>query len=1162
MPLAAPCPACGAANEPGDRYCGNCGTALATPAAGVSSAASRVAAPSAAERRTVTVLFADLVGFTPVSDGEDPEAIRDMLSRYFAVARERIDRYGGTVEKFIGDAVMAVWGTPTAHEDDAERAVRAAFELVDAVATLEGPDGSPLRLRAAVATGEAAVDLAAVGEAMVTGDIVNTASRLQSVAAPGSVVVGEGTVRAASGAIAFESLGPQQLKGKAEPVPAWRAVRVVANRGGAGRTERLEAPFVGRDDEFRHLKDLFHATERERRARIVSVVGQAGIGKSRLAWEFEKYIDGLVGDVYWHQGRSPAYGEGVTFWALGEMVRRRAGIAEGEDAEATRAKLTATLDRWLPDPDERRWVEPRLAHLLGLREAPAGQVEELHAAWRRFFERIAEHGPTVLVFEDLQWADRGLVSFIESVVEWSRQYPILVITLSRPELVERHPTWGAGQRNFSSLNLEPLGQDEMAELLAGLVPGLPEDASRAILDRAEGIPLYAIETVRMLVDAGALVPEEDGCRVARPIERLDVPESLQAVIAARLDGLSPEERALVQDASVLGQSFTIESLAAISARPVDELETALRPLARREILSVEVDPRSPERGHYRWVQGVIREVAYARLARRERVARHLAAARYLESLGDDELAGILAGHYAAAHRAADRGPEADALAAQARLALVGAANRARSLHSHDQALGYLEQALEVAADPVEQATLHEQAAAAAAAAARSPDAIRHLEQAIGIQQAAGDRVMVARLTAKLGANLLMASKVEPALEALTRAMAELPPLDEDPVGVPIAAALGRAYLLHGEADAARPWIDAALDAAEKHDLREQTEDLLISKGWVLALAGHYREAVALLEGALASSVRSGSLQSMSRARMMVSNYLATEDPIGAFRVGREGSDQFLALGMRGNAGALAGNAAYGALQAGDWEWVLEAREQIDRPELNPISRTGLTGVAAVIEAFRGHPDRAAALLASLDPGIAGSTSPQDHHVDIDAMVALASGDLEAAEARAFESMQAINQEPIAMQFGIRASAWRRDLDAIRRWETLIDQPGFRGAWADGCRQELATAIAALEGRQDEALERGRATTARWRELGVDFDVAMSILDRLILLGPGAASSAEVAEARAIFERVGAVTMLDRVGAALGADGSGELADSPAAAGPGAGDRTEAQTSRR
>ena len=402
---------------PGQKFCGECGSALAggdgPPGAAPGDAGSRGPGGSAAttsgqgaapvaERRLVSVLFADLVGFTPFAEDRDAEEVRETLSRYFDVAQEVVKRYGGVVEKFIGDAVMAVWGTPTAHEDDAERAVRAALELVDAVGAL----GPAFSARAGVLTGEVAVTLGATNQGMVAGDIVNTASRIQSAAQPGLVLVGEATYRAASASIAFESVGERDLKGKAAPVPVWRAVRVVAERRGRGRSDLMEAPFVGRDADLRLLKDLYHATARERRTRLVSVTGIAGIGKSRLAWEFEKYLDGVVEQVWWHHGRSPAYGQGVTFWALGEMVRGRCGLAETDDEATTRAKLATTVATHVADEDERRWVEPSLLALLGI-EAPAAGREELFSGWRTFFEWLAATAPVVMVFEDLHWADDG-----------------------------------------------------------------------------------------------------------------------------------------------------------------------------------------------------------------------------------------------------------------------------------------------------------------------------------------------------------------------------------------------------------------------------------------------------------------------------------------------------------------------------------------------------------------------------------------------------------------------------------------------------------------------------------------------------------------------------------------------------------------------------------
>ncbi len=442
--LARPCPTCGTLNSPPVKFCGECGTALEgadqAAATAVPPAAETPERSSAAERRLVSVLFADLVGFTTLSEARDPEDVRDLLTRYFETARTLIARYGGTVEKFIGDAVMAVWGAPVANEDDAERAVRTALDLVRSVTELGAEVGAPdLRARAGILTGEAAVTIGAQGQGMVAGDMVNTASRIQSAAEPGSVFVGESTKRATEAAVGYEDAGPHELKGKAEPVQLWRALRITAGAGGSLKTGGLEAPFVGRDREMRMVKELFHASSDEGKAHLVSVVGLAGIGKSRFAWEFYKYFDGLPQDTWYQRGRCLAYGDGVTYSALAEMVRMRARIAEGEDQASATAKLTVSLEEHIPDPEERRWVEPRLAHLLGLEEGGARSRDDLFAAWRLFFERLAETGPTVMIFEDMQWADAALLDFIEYLLEWSRGHPLFVLTLARPELLDRRP---------------------------------------------------------------------------------------------------------------------------------------------------------------------------------------------------------------------------------------------------------------------------------------------------------------------------------------------------------------------------------------------------------------------------------------------------------------------------------------------------------------------------------------------------------------------------------------------------------------------------------------------------------------------------------------------------------------------------------------------------
>ena len=597
-------------------------------------------------------------------------------------------------------------------------------------------------------TGEAAVTLGAIGQGMVAGDLVNTASRLQSAAAPGTVLVGEATQRAASIAITFEPVDEQYLKGKAAPVAAWRAVRVVAQRRGRGREDRLEAPFVGRDAELRLLKDLFHATTRDRRVRLVSITGQAGVGKSRLAWEFLKYVDGVVDAVFWHEGRSPAYGQGL--YLLGP---RRDGPLAGLTCSRTmtsrpRARRSAPpSSASSPTRTRPAGSRPPSWPCSGSVIAPEGGSQGMFAAWRTYFERITGHGTVALLFEDLHWADSGMLDFIDHMLDWSLNVPILIVTLSRPELLDNRPGWGAGRRNFLALDLQPLDDAGMRELLGGLVSGLPEPAIRSIVTRAEGIPLYAVETIRMLVADGRLVARDDGrFEPAGELGDLAIPETLHALIAARLDALAPEDRMLVQDAAVLGQSFTTAALAAVSGLEADALEPRLGALVRADLFHREVDPRSPERGQYAFVQAVIREVAYSTLALRDRRGRHLAAARYFESLGDDELAGALASSLPGGLRSAPEGPEAEALASQARIALRAAADRAIALGSPLQAVKYLEQAIEVTDSDEDRAAMLEQAGEAASN--RCPNAIwrsRSCEQAQEVRERLGDERAVARV---------------------------------------------------------------------------------------------------------------------------------------------------------------------------------------------------------------------------------------------------------------------------------------------------------------------------------------------------------------------------------------------------------------------------------
>ncbi len=1149
--LAAVCAACGTPNEAGAKFCGSCGSRLGTGgAAGAGAAAGAGGGPAArgteapvgdghggstqAERRLVSVLFADLVGFTTLAADRDPEATRELLGHYFDTARDVIARYGGTIEKFIGDAVMAVWGAPTAHEDDAERAVRAALELVDAVRGLSDPAaGIDLQLRAGVLTGEAAVTMGAQGQGMVAGDLVNTASRLQSVAPPGAVLVGDTTRRAAGRAIAFEAAGEQLLKGKAAPVVAFRAVRVVGERGG-GTQDLVEPPFVGRDDELRLLKDIFHAAGRDGRARLLSIVGQAGIGKTRLAWELEKYLDGVVETVYWHAGRSAAYGAGSAFGALAEMVRRRARLGEGDDATVTRRRIAELAAEWLPDPAERARIEPRLLALLGAGEAPPGGREELFAAWRTLFERIAARGTTMLVFEDLHWGDDGLLDFIDHLLDWSRQHPLLIVTLARPELLDRRPGWGTDRPNGTALRLEPLADRAMRALLDGLVPGLPGPAVEAILERAGGIPLYAVEIVRMLLADGALVEAEGAFRPARDLSTLRPPESLVALVGARLDGLDPADRGLVQDASVLAGRFSVAALAAVTGDEPDRLEPRLRGLVRREVLTLETDPRSPDRGRYGFVQALLRDVAYSTLARRDRRARHLAAARHFEGLGDEH-ASALAEQYLAAFRAAPDGPEGEAAAAQARLALRAAAERAIDVGAFEQAVVHLRAASEIATTDAEAAAALGRAGEILVYAGRAEESRPVLEEAIARLQATGDRSAVIGASGTLGGMYASASQIGAAVELLEPLVAEAEALAPGPDAARFAEAWSRALFRANRNTEALPWSDRAIALCEDAGLELLCGHALVTRASVLLALDRRREGWALLRGARDLMEEDGLHWVALRASVNMASFSAEDDPRGALDIVREGTELATRLGLLGYATYLMGNALDAGGVLGEWEWVETTALRFAELHRDPASHAWLTWVATSISTYRGedHPD---ALESMWRTGEAAA----DPQTMANAASSLARRDYVRGDYAAGVAW-------LRRGRGVFASGWASELGFEARLALLA---GDASALAE-VREVLATrrgrravpveqamveaAIAALEGRRGEAIAGYRAVIDRYRELGMRFVLALTVLEVAAVLGPEAAAELGAsAEARATLVELRATPLVARLDSLLGA----------------------------
>jgi class 3 adenylate cyclase len=667
------CPSCGQQNPEEARFCNACATPLHLEERAVGD-----------ERKTVTVVFVDLVGFTAQAERLDPEDVRELLTPYHAHVRAELERRGGAVEKFIGDAVMAVFGAPAAHEDDPERAVRAALAIRDW--SVEQTD---LQVRIAVNTGEALVNVGArpaEGESMVAGDVVNTAARMQTAAPVNGILVGETTYRATRDAISYRGTQPVEAKGKAEPIAAWEALDPLASYG-VDVAGRAQTPLVGRERELELLRSILGRVRNERAAQLVTIVGVPGIGKSRLVRELFQIVDEESELINWRQGRCLPYGESVTFWALGEIVKAEAGILESDSRAEAERKLRDAVERLIAEASETRWLESELRALVGVSGDGTGgaDAENATAAWRRFLEAIAERGPMVLVFEDLHWADDGLLDFLDDLVDWLRNVPLLVVGTARPELLERRQHWGGGKANATTISLQPLAEDDTARLISTLLeqPLQLADQQSVLLERAGGNPLFAEQYVRMLSERGTTT---------------ELPESVQGVIAARLDALPRAEKELLQEAAVHGKVFWVGGVAAATAADAAEVEQLLRSLERTDF--VRRERRSAVAGdmQYSFQHVLLRDVAYGQIPRRSRALKHRRAGEWVEGLGRaQDHAELLAYHY---ERALDlaraAGLDDDPILLQrTRESLQAAGERAMALSAYESAAAFFAEALEL-----------------------------------------------------------------------------------------------------------------------------------------------------------------------------------------------------------------------------------------------------------------------------------------------------------------------------------------------------------------------------------------------------------------------------------------------------------------------------------
>jgi class 3 adenylate cyclase/tetratricopeptide (TPR) repeat protein len=1159
--LARTCPSCGQPVQAGFKFCGHCGSAIGAAAEVPAQAAAPVV--PLAERRLCSVLFCDLVGFTPLSEARDPEEVRELLSAYFETASTVIGRYGGVVEKFIGDAVMAVWGTPTATESDAERAVRAALDLVDTVRQLGAERHvETLAARAGVVTGEVAVTIGAVNEGMVAGDAVNTAARVQAAAGPGQVLVDSATQRLASSAIGFEGADLHALKGKSEPEQLWRATRVISGVGWSQRVDGLEAPLTGRDAEVRTIRELFHATAERRTPRMVVLSGPAGVGKSRLGWEFRKHVDGLVDLVNWHHGRCLSYGEGVSFWALAEMMRQRLGIAEDDQPELAAVKLVQGMEQWVPDEVERAYVGTRLARLLGVPYAADTGAElsreELFAGWRIFVERMAAEAPVVLMLEDAQHADRGLLDFLDHLVDWSRDLPVYVLVLTRPELDDVRPGFGTG-RNRVLLTLDPLDDASMRPLVDALVPGMPVAARDAIVAQAQGVPLYAVETVRSLVDRDVVQPIDGVYRLVGDVGELVVPDSLHALLAARLDALAPEVRRLVADAAVLGTSFTADALVAVSELEAGALHERLAELLRREVLTVSADPLSPERGSYQFAQDLLRQVAYDTLSRRDRKARHLAVAGYLRGTfpnDGEEVVDVLARHYLDALAAVPDDPDADALREHAVAALVRAAERAartgapdHASHSYLQAADLLEQD---GRDPRRCAQLVEHAIEAAFESGAANEVVELAEANIQRYAALGETRAAARSRIQQGRGLIRMGRYTGARETLNEAIAGL----QDPPDADTVAALEQVALV--ETWAGTPEADAAtvdvLRLAQGLELGPTAmAGVLHVRGMHLARDGrlmeavfHMREAVRLAEEADRPDLVGLYLTNLGSSLMGYDPSSSADETRRALDISRRG-------GNRRGVSVCASNLAQVLIHTGRWD---EAAELLatggDADETSEAGELAAWARLLLVD-LRGDPATARGILARFEI-LPNSDDPEDQAAVAigEAMTAAAEHDPDVALAHALRALTFVDALGVSHEtlrwgwpIATRIAVDRGDTDLIERLLAMlpVEMPRLVPPMLRAERLLVLARRAAAEGSDDAGAAFETALTAM-REMSPPHLLAHGLLDHaehLAAHGDPAGAAAAVDQARAIGVRLGCRPVVARAEALSASVGSAEPA---------------------
>jgi class 3 adenylate cyclase/tetratricopeptide (TPR) repeat protein len=1141
------CPSCGEAAPPEARFCMACGAQLDGAAAVESGTTTASGAPEQPmeERRQVTVLFADVSGYTAIAERMDPEAVKTMISGVMRRLEEEVERYCGTVDKYIGDNVMALFGAPVAHEDDAERAVRAGLGMQASMPEinerLEARYGVSLALRVGVNTGE--VLAGAVGDAYtVTGDTVNVASRLQTAGEPGSVLVGERTYRATAEMIAYRPLGALDLKGKSEPVPAWEAVEPIAAQPSRRAPSRRETPLIGRADELALLRSIYGRVAREGRPHLVTLIGQAGVGKSRLLRESMSMLSDQQPEPVVREGRCLPYGSSIVFWPLAEVVRGECGIVDGDDAEVAWGKLSTHLGELLREAfDEPEESSARktavIGSLLGIEPPEGGNVdaedpqrirEQFFSAVRSSVEAIARRSPLVLAFEDIHWADHGMLDLIEYLAGWVRA-PLLVLCLARDELLERRTSWGGGRRGASSIFLEPLSEQQTRELVAAL---LPDERARgelapAVAERAGGNPFFAEEMVRMLAEEGT--------------EGADLPDTVQGLLAARLDSLDPFERRLVQQAAVVGRTFWEESLEAVAAEEGRDLQPALATLQDKDIIV-------PQAGN--WLAGepelafkhvLIRDVAYAMLPQAVRARKHFEVGDFLEQrAGDrsDEVVALLAEHYGRAAALASEsqlpGEQLAPIHDKALRFLEAAGDAAAAFFSNNEAFSHYQSARELGAahDPAVLARIGEKQGDVALRLGRVDAAIAVWGECLEHHQGKDSLARVADLHRKIGAGLWhkgerkqaiehhqqginLLKDGEPCLElvrlyeeaawlymqtgdnmlaiyAAEKSLRLAERLGETRAASRAHGIFGRVFGRIGDTAKARENLERSVELARGSNASEAILALLALGHHLEMFEADYRAAATAYADGLAQAEEIGDVPAQVELQSALAQLSVYR---GDWSAVEEASDAAARLSEReGLVGKLClPHALRGLLRWRDGDW--DAAEELFRGAAKVADQVGWSEVA--FQALFGLG------ITLRDRGDAvGAVAALDDALEVCERAGLIAQSIQAASARA-----------VTLSLTGRAGEAR---EAAARAIELAERLHYPAARAAAQEADGATANGA------EAVERLRDAHAQWKELGRELDAARCelLLARALAEHEPRAAPRAFEAARETYERLG------------------------------------------